>query len=228
MDDATRIDGFFRWFDFTVAGRTAPWRFGTAMFDDEFPRKWDANFLRVERALGGATAADLAAEADHLQAHLEHRDADRGAPTMEVGEASYEDVRALIVEAGVRDIRGITREDAEMLADYDRVLGERIGARYFSARIDGEAAGYCRLFEQDAVACLEDVNTLEEYRGRGAARAVVGAAIDAARAGGAGLIFLIADDADWPKQLYAKLGFDEMSHFRQFTKPPVPVSMPPD
>jgi hypothetical protein len=41
-------------------------------------------------------------------------------------------------------------------------------------------------------------------------------------AGGAGadLVFLIADDADWPKQLYAKLGFDPAGRLWQFTKPP--------
>jgi hypothetical protein len=30
----------------------------------------------------------------------------------------------------------------------------------------------------------------------------------------------MADDADWPKQLYAKLGFDPVGHVRQFRKPP--------
>ena len=34
------------------------------------------------------------------------------------------------------------------------------------------------------------------------------------------MIFLIADDADWPKELYAKLGFDPIGRFWQFTKPP--------
>jgi len=258
MDDASRIEAFFRWFEGTVAGRAEPWRFGTALFDDEFPGKWDANFLRVERSLGVATAADLAAEADRIQAHLGHREitfpddvegarvapgfvqmgweADRlvcmalrrepdreGAP-MEAGEATYDEVRALMVETGIRDIRGMTHEDAEMLADYDRVVGERIGARYFMTRVDGDPAGYCQLFERDGVAQVEDVNKLEEFRGVGAARAFMSAAIDAARAGGADLICLVADDADWPKKLYAKMGFDEVGYFRQFTKPPAAAS----
>jgi hypothetical protein len=33
-------------------------------------------------------------------------------------------------------------------------------------------------------------------------------------------VFLTADDADWPKQLYAKLGFDEAAHHWRFTRRP--------
>ena len=47
----------------------------------------------------------------------------------------------------------------------------------------------------------------------------VAAAITAAR-DAANLVFLIADTADWPQQLYGKLGFDPVGTYRQFTKPP--------
>jgi predicted GNAT family acetyltransferase len=45
------------------------------------------------------------------------------------------------------------------------------------------------------------VHTLERFRGRGIARAVVGRALREARRSGADRAFLIADDADWPKEL---------------------------
>jgi hypothetical protein len=48
----------------------------------------------------------------------------------------------------------------------------------------------------------------------------VGRAAQEGRDGGADLVFLIADDADWPKQLYAKLGFDPLGRYWQFTRPP--------
>ncbi|MGZ8571831.1 MAG: GNAT family N-acetyltransferase, partial [Actinomycetota bacterium] len=64
------------------------------------------------------------------------------------------------------------------------------------------------------------VNTLEEARGRGLARAVVLAAADEARGQGADPVFLIADAADWPKELYGKLGFDPAGAFWQFTRVP--------
>ena len=72
----------------------------------------------------------------------------------------------------------------------------------------------------EGVAELDDVHTLERFRGRGIARGVVGRAAREARDEGADLVFLIADDADWPKDLYAKLGFDPVGRFWQFTKPP--------
>ena len=72
----------------------------------------------------------------------------------------------------------------------------------------------------DGVAELDNVHTLKTYRGRGIARAVVGHAIRQAGDAGADLVFLIADDADWPKDLYAKLGFDPEGRFWRSTKPP--------
>jgi hypothetical protein len=33
-------------------------------------------------------------------------------------------------------------------------------------------------------------------------------------------VFLIADDDDWPKELYAKLGFDPLCRYWQFRRPP--------
>jgi hypothetical protein len=49
---------------------------------------------------------------------------------------------------------------------------------------------------------------------------VVGRILREARSAGAETVFLIADDADWPKDLYRKLGFDPVGRFWQFTKPP--------
>jgi predicted GNAT family acetyltransferase len=70
------------------------------------------------------------------------------------------------------------------------------------------------------VAQIETVDTLEEYRGRGLARSLVLAATDAALAAGADLVLIVADDDDWPKELYSKLGFDPAGRFWQFTLPP--------
>ena len=58
------------------------------------------------------------------------------------------------------------------------------------------------------VAQVEDVGTLEEFRGKGVARNIVLRAVDEARAAGASLVFLFADANDWPQHLYGRLGFD--------------------
>jgi GNAT superfamily N-acetyltransferase len=110
--------------------------------------------------------------------------------------------------------------DAAMLVDFRRVLAERIGARFFLASVSGVPAAYCELYRHEGVAQIEDVNTLERFRGRGLARALVWRAAQQARASGDDLVFLMADDNDWPKHLYAKLGFDPIGAFWQFTRRP--------
>lgn len=56
-------------------------------------------------------------------------------------------------------------------------------------------------------AWVEDVYTLPEARGRGHARTLVTEAVRRAAHGGSRLTFIVADDEDWPKHLYADVGF---------------------
>jgi predicted GNAT family acetyltransferase len=76
----------------------------------------------------------------------------------------------------------------------------------------------CELYTIDTVAQIEDVNTLEEFRGRGLASAVVLAAARRAEERGCDVVFLIADDDDWPKDLYARLGFEPVSRTWSFVR----------
>src|SRR5262249_48517407 len=95
-----------------------------------------------------------------------------------------------------------------------------IGARFFMARVDGVPAGRCKLYLDGYDAQVESVATLEEHRGRGVARAVVLAATRAALASGAGHVFIVADDADWPKHLYERLGYDHIGRTWQYMREP--------
>jgi predicted GNAT family acetyltransferase len=52
------------------------------------------------------------------------------------------------------------------------------------------------------------VYTIDAYRGRGYARALVTRAVALARQAGHELTFIVADDEDWPKRLYARIGFE--------------------
>jgi GNAT superfamily N-acetyltransferase len=74
----------------------------------------------------------------------------------------------------------------------------------------------CHLYSDGSVAQIEQVSTLEEHRGRGYARAVVQAALEAAR--GHRLVFLVAELDDWPQELYRKLGFDAVGTEDRFLK----------
>jgi GNAT superfamily N-acetyltransferase len=68
------IVSFVRAFEDRRAPERVPFRYGTALFNRSLPRLWDWNTLRIESA-DGASAADLAREADAVQggAGLLHR-----------------------------------------------------------------------------------------------------------------------------------------------------------
>jgi predicted GNAT family acetyltransferase len=63
------------------------------------------------------------------------------------------------------------------------------------------------------------VATVPDHRGREYARAVVVGAARTARGAGAEFVFLVADANDWPKELYRRLGFDELGHYAKFFVP---------
>lgn len=93
-------------------------------------------------------------------------------------------------------------------------------ARHFVMKDDGRIVAGCDLFTDGKTAQIEEVDTLEEARGKGHARAIVATAAAAAMEAGAELIFILADDDDWPKGLYTKLGFDPVGTHREFLKRP--------
>jgi ribosomal protein S18 acetylase RimI-like enzyme len=91
-----------------------------------------------------------------------------------------------------------------------------VGVRYFGAPAEGRVQAYAKLYAAGGVGQVEDVATLPAARGRGLARAAVLAAVEASQAAGHDLTFLVADDDDWPKELYAKLGFDRVGLIHKF------------
>jgi ribosomal protein S18 acetylase RimI-like enzyme len=108
------------------------------------------------------------------------------------------------------------RQLAEMDERYTRVLA----ARDFASPPDDPACA-CRLYTHDGLGQVDEVGTLEARRGRGHARAAVAAAADAAAADGCDQVFMVTDAADWPQQLYHRLGFDEIGSMYEFLKLPV-------
>jgi predicted GNAT family acetyltransferase len=72
---------------------------------------------------------------------------------------------------------------------------------------DGALLAITKLRTAGNTAQVEDVYTTPEARGRGFARALVTRAVELARAGDHDVVFITADDNDWPKQLYARIGF---------------------
>jgi GNAT superfamily N-acetyltransferase len=168
------------------------------------------------RVAPGLRSLGWTAEPLVLMAH--RREPDRAAPAdaREVGLATVQTVSAL---AMLTD--GRLREDVRRQLVETKAVLAAAGVRFFASFGEEGPAAVCDLHEDDSrTAQIEAVLTLHEQRGRGHARAVVLAALDAARRAGADLVFLEAEEEDWPKELYVKLGFDRVGRRWSFTRPP--------
>lgn len=103
----------------------------------------------------------------------------------------------------------LTPEALAQVVERSRVAWRARGARRLGVLGEGGAlAAMTLLYSDGTIAQVEDVYTVPEERGRGFARALVTDAAALARDAGHELTFIIADDNDWPQQLYARIGFE--------------------
>jgi ribosomal protein S18 acetylase RimI-like enzyme len=128
-------------------------------------------------------------------------------------------LRAVEAQTIAEDPWGRDPEVVEQLLASRDAFGRAGHARYFVAAAGDVDACHATLYSDGVVAQVEDVGTLKAFRRRGLARAACSAAIDAAVEAGHELVFIVADDDDWPKRLYAKLGFDPVGTPWCFTRP---------
>jgi GNAT superfamily N-acetyltransferase len=157
----------------------------------------------AQRLIPALSSCGYRASSDVVMSH--RRTPDRSGSVV-AEEVPFDGVRGLIREMFRR--RPLPDDLANRYTDQEAKKERTIGARYFVADVDGERAGDCVLYLDGPDAQVEDVGTLEEYRGRGVARAVVLRAVEAAREAGARHVFIVTDENDWPKELYRRLGFD--------------------
>ena len=121
--------------------------------------------------------------------------------------------------SGMRDGGMADHESAEIVAA--KSVNERASrVDYLAAHLDGEPVSYCELYSLHGVGQIEAVLTLPEHRGRGLAGAVVLHAAALSHALGNRLTFLLAEENDWPKELYRKLGFETVGRVWDFTRRP--------
>jgi GNAT superfamily N-acetyltransferase len=137
-----------------------------------------------------------------------------------VREVGHDDLLAA-EERFMRDEPGTeTPEARRQVMAHNRRIGEHLGERCFAA-YDGDAVcAYAKLRHRDGVAQVEDVVVLPGHRGAGLGRLVTSAALVAGLACEPELLFIVADDEDWPKELYARLGFVPAGHMRGYLRPP--------
>jgi GNAT superfamily N-acetyltransferase len=125
-------------------------------------------------------------------------------------------------ELGIRSAPWAAENEQAVLQllEAQKLRERAVHVRYFAARIDGRLVSECSLFMDAGVAQVESVHTLEEYRGRGLASAIIGHTIDQALSAGHGFVFLLADADGQSKELYRRLGFAEIGGIWEFVKPP--------
>ena len=135
---------------------------------------------------------------------------DRRPAAVEVVEPSEDEALALMERWMAEDkTLHLTPEGLRQLVESNRLTWRARKARRLGVRgPDGRLAAITLVFSDGSVGQVEDVYVIPEARGRGYGRALVTRAARLAREAGHELIFIVADDNDWPKQLYAKLGFE--------------------
>lgn len=218
---------------------------GTAVFDDRVPRRLDSNFLRVEREADPETVEAEAERLDRraifvpdselgerLVPHFKERGwrVNRVVVMAQLREPERQADLSLVTEVEEPELRAARQQVVagqpwarpEIMAELfagKSLIGERLRARFFAVLVDGEVASYTDLYQDGAEAQIEDVGTVHEHRERGYASAVVLAAIAEAKKSGAEFVLLVADYEDWPKELYRRLGFDELGYYVKFIAP---------
>ena len=238
-----------------LVNRKVVFPYGTGLFNDEIPFKYDINFLHVEGS-PKVTAEQLASEADRLMddAIYEHRrvvvdDEDLGSDLQPgFDELGWKHSRYLWMEhvrppsrearAGIafemdnadhiltkkifnRREPFSARDDVVVqMARSDEMIAAATLRRSFAARAGGVIASICETYSDGTIGQIEDVATLEEHRGKGLGTEVVLEALASLQRAGHELIFLVADDDDWPKQMYENLGFEGVGVTYQFIRLP--------
>ena len=255
MSDLSRALEFMEWVENGCATRVEPWRWGETVFNDDFPRVYDFNFLRIDGVPNDFDFDELMDEADrvHTAAGHKHRKVVIGdeilgrslqlqfqsqgwepaallvmvyrgeappAAGEDVHEISLRELRELRAAAFASGPIGRDPEAMRQLLDKDTVYLEAGNGRFIAALVDGRAVCSADLYSDGSTAQIEAVLTLEPYRKRGLATAVVNAAVATALAEGHEFVFLIADQEDWPKEMYARLGFEPLGVCWDFTKTP--------
>ena len=120
--------------------------------------------------------------------------------------------------AGIASAPGAHDELVRQLVAAQLLRRKAVAVRYFAVLVDERPVSYCELFSNGATGQVESVLTLPEHRGKGYARAIVTRAANESRMMGHDVTFLTADEDDWPKELYAKLGFERVARVWDFAK----------
>ncbi len=246
VDSIDRVLAFLRANVEKVADEVRPIEAGWVVKSPSLPAVWVVNHMRVALPLAFAPLVDLAdrqlADSRYVQITLENQDTgpglehafrdagwktDREVLMVLAAGPDHEADTSVVTDAGEDEVLEImlrwygedelARGALDQLREYSRRETRACRDRLFGVRSsDGQLVAITKLRGDGSTAQVEDVYTVPEARGRGYARALVSRAAELARAEGHDLIFIIADDYDWPKELYARVGFRPLARLWQF------------
>ena len=247
-----RINDFRRAVELAAAERREPAPHGVGLFADSVPSVYDANYVSIEEPV--VDAGELATETDRVMEHCHHRrvvleqggdataaaladrgyvrsthivfahrrEPDRRVDTSMVREVEFDRIEPVRIATTIAEPWG-DDEIARQLNDAKRLIMRAVPTRFFAAIVDDRVAAYCEIRSDGRTAQIEDVEAVRAYRGRGLGRAIVQHALDEARRTH-DVVFLEALADDWPRRLYAKLGFDAVGKRDFLTRFPHPLT----
>jgi len=187
-----------------------------------FEHRW----IVVDREpLWAMLTEEFAAAGWGIQTHvlMTHRRApDRTGQLDAVDEVEYDDLRAAEMRYMDSQPWCTSIDPARQVLEHHLRLGAVLGERCFAIRDGDDVVAYAKLRHRDGIGQVEDVVVLEGHRGTGLGRLVTTAALQAGLEREPELMFIVADDDDWPKELYARLGFEAAGRARMFHRLPMP------
>ena len=241
-----RVFAFLRANLAKTADELRPIEPGCVVRSPSLPAVWSVNQVRVALPLGFESLVELADEqleaCRYLQIAVENQDTgpaledafraagwktEREVLMILSAEPDREVDTSIVTAAGEEEVAEVMRRwYAEDEAD-PHALGQPVefsrreacacGDRLLGVRSsDGQLVAIGKLRSDRRIAQVEDVYTAPSARGRGFARAVVTRAVALARDADHDLIFIPADDNNWPKELYARIGFRPLGRLWQF------------
>jgi GNAT superfamily N-acetyltransferase len=226
-----------------------PWAHGTILRAGRYPDYYDYNVVRVEEE-PGMSVEELVGFADEALAGLAHRRVDfdladaaeplrpgfeaagwkslrlvwmrheaaipaLAPPAATVEEVPYDAVHPLRVRWHREDYPD---QDPGAYHVQAREIALRRNVQVLAVHDEGAPVGFAQLERDGAAAEITQVFVHPEHRGGGRGTAITRAAIEAA--GDVHDLWIVADDEDRPKELYARLGFRAAATTMEFLRLP--------
>lgn len=125
-----------------------------------------------------------------------------------------------LVERWTRDVVSARTPEGGEIEDFVRLTARQheLGVHFLVATLDGDPIGGVRVYLDDDVGQVEELDVLEAHRGRGIARALLARVLRLARP--RALVFLTSDPDDWPTGWYEHLGFEVVGRSAGFSRVP--------